>query len=182
MSYALGAQRRVSGTLSLQAGDFYNGTLTALGFSAARVSVLKQFSFEPTISVNRVDIPGSTFTTRLYRTRADYGFSPLMFASALLQYTSTDRAFSSNLRFRWEYRPGSELFVVYTDERDLTDPRDRAADAGARRQESRVRRQDQSAAAVLREDAMSCDDERRPDSRRRRWRRWPRRPRPRSQT
>ena len=34
---------------------------------------------------------------------------------------STARAtasFSSNLRFRWEYRPGSELFVVYTDERD----------------------------------------------------------------
>ena len=46
-----------------------------------------------------------------------------MFASALLQYTSSDRAFSSNLRFRWQYRPGSELFVVYTDERDLTDAR-----------------------------------------------------------
>ena len=41
-----------------------------------------------------------------------------MFVSALLQYSSADRAFSSNLRFRWEYRPGSELFVVYTDERD----------------------------------------------------------------
>jgi hypothetical protein len=123
VSYALGAQRRISGTVSLQAGDFYNGTLTALGFSAARVSVLKQFSFEPTISINRVDIPGSVVTTKLYRTRADYGFSPLMFMSALLQYTSTDRAFSSNLRFRWEYRSGSELFIVYTDERDLTDPR-----------------------------------------------------------
>ena len=84
---------------------------------------MKQFSFEPTLSLNRVEIPGSTVTTRLYRTRADYGFSPLMFATALLQYTSSDRAFSSNLRFRWEYRPGSELFVVYTDERDLTDPR-----------------------------------------------------------
>ena len=123
VSYALGAQRRVSGTLSVQSGNFYNGTLTAVGYSLARVSVMKQFSFEPTISINRVAIPGSTVTTRLYRTRADYGFSPLMFASALLQYTSTDRAFSSNLRFRWEYRPGSELFVVYTDERDLTDPR-----------------------------------------------------------
>jgi hypothetical protein len=123
LSYALGAQRPVSGTLSLQAGNFYNGTLTAVGYSAARVSVLKQFSFEPTISINRVEVPGSTVTTRLYRTRADYGFSPLMFASALLQYTSSDRAFSSNLRFRWEYRPGSELFIVYTDERDQTDPR-----------------------------------------------------------
>jgi hypothetical protein len=119
-SYAFGAQRRVSGTLSLQAGEFYNGTLTAVGFSTARVSVMKQFSFEPTISLNRFETDTATVTTRLYRTRADYAFSPLMFASALLQYSSSDRAFSSNLRFRWEYRPGSELFVVYTDEHDTT--------------------------------------------------------------
>jgi hypothetical protein len=53
----------------------------------------------------------------------DYGFSPLMFASALLQYNSADRAFSTNLRFRWEYAPGSELFLVYADERDMTEDR-----------------------------------------------------------
>jgi len=41
-----------------------------------------------------------------------------MFVSALVQYSSSDSSFSSNLRFRWEYLPGSELFVVYTDERD----------------------------------------------------------------
>jgi hypothetical protein len=35
-----------------------------------------------------------------------------------MQYNSGTRTFSSNVRFRWEYRPGSELFVVWTDERD----------------------------------------------------------------
>jgi hypothetical protein len=123
VSYALGAQRPVSGTVSVQAGNFYDGTLTSIGYSVARVSVLKQFSLEPTISLNRVETPTAIVTTKLFRTRADYGFSPLMFASALVQYSSSDNAFSSNLRFRWEYRPGSELFVVYTDERDTTDPR-----------------------------------------------------------
>jgi hypothetical protein len=44
-----------------------------------------------------------------------------MFASGLLQYNSADRAFSTNFRFRWEYAPGSELFLVYTDERNTTD-------------------------------------------------------------
>ena len=122
VSYAFGAQRPVSGTLALQAGGFYDGTLLSLGYSAARISLLKQFSLEPTISINRVETPTADVTTRLYRIRADYGFSPLMFASALLQYSSADRAYSTNLRFRWEYRPGSELFVVYTDERDMTDP------------------------------------------------------------
>jgi len=52
------------------------------------------------------------------RARADYGFSPLMFASALLQYNSGDNAVSANVRFRWEYRPGSELFLVYNEQRD----------------------------------------------------------------
>jgi hypothetical protein len=56
------------------------------------------------------------------RGRTDYGFSPRRFVSALLQYSSTDHVVSSNLRFRWEYRPGSELFVVYTDERNTISP------------------------------------------------------------
>ena len=59
----------------------------------------------------------------MLRGRTDYGFSPRRFVSALLQYRSTDHVVSSNLRFRWEYRPGSELFIVYTDERDTTDER-----------------------------------------------------------
>jgi hypothetical protein len=41
-----------------------------------------------------------------------------MFTSALLQYNSDAHSLSTNVRFRWEYLPGSELFVVYNDERD----------------------------------------------------------------
>jgi hypothetical protein len=44
--------------------------------------------------------------------------TPLMFASALVQYNSTTRRTGANVRLRWEYRPGSELFVVYNEERD----------------------------------------------------------------
>jgi hypothetical protein len=119
VSYQFGQQRRVSGTVSLQHGGFYDGTLTALTYTNARVAVTKQFSLEPSVSINRVDLPGGEFTTRLLRSRIDYAFTPRMFASALLQYGSSDRAFSSNLRFRWEYRPGSEFFLVWTDERDM---------------------------------------------------------------
>ena len=62
------------------------------------------------------------FTTTVLRARSDYAFSPRMFASGLVQYSSSDRIFSSNFRFRWESLPGSELFVVYTDERDTAYP------------------------------------------------------------
>ncbi len=118
LSYTFGAQRRVSGTLSLNAGEYYDGDITTLGYSTGRVSLTERLSLEPSFSVSKVDLPVGRFTTRVVRSRADYGFSARMFASALLQYSSTDRSFSSNLRYRWEYRPGSELFVVWTDERD----------------------------------------------------------------
>jgi hypothetical protein len=121
-AYAFGQQRRASGTLSFQFGDFYDGTIQAYSYTAARVSVLKQLSVEPTISLNRVDLPYGSFTTTLLRARSDYAFTPRRFVSALLQYNTADETFSSNLRFRWEYLPGSELFVVYTDERDTLVP------------------------------------------------------------
>ncbi len=125
LSYSLGQQRRVSGVLSAQTGGYYDGTLTAFAFSGGRVSVTKRFSLEPSLSLNRASLPAGSFTTKLVRARADYGFSPRMFVSAFVQYSSSDRSFSSNLRFRWEYRPGSELFFVFTDEHDTRPNADR---------------------------------------------------------
>ena len=121
-SYTLGAQRRVSGTVGVRAGNYYDGTIRSLSIgpgpmSSGRVSVFTRLSVEPTFVVTRISRPVGAFTTRLARARVDYGFSPLMFASALVQYNSQTARVSTNARFRWEYRPGSELFVVYNDER-----------------------------------------------------------------
>ena len=126
ISYSMGQQRRLSGHIGVQLGEYYNGTIRGLTFSQGRVSILKQLSVEPRVTLNRVALPTGSFTTRQFGARTDYGFSPRMFASALLQYSSTDKTFSSNMRFRWEYRPGSEFFVVWTDEQDTNplDPRD----------------------------------------------------------
>lgn len=118
VSYTLGQQRRFSGTVEVQAGEFFDGTLTAFTVRSARYAILEQFSVEPSVSINRIELPYGSFTQRLFRARTDYGFSPRMFLSALLQYNSADRTFSSNIRYRWEYIPGSELFVVWTDEHD----------------------------------------------------------------
>ena len=126
MSYNMGAQRRLSGTIGVQLGQYYNGTIKALTFSQGRYAILKQFSVEPRLSINRIELPTGNFTQKQVGARTDYGFSPRMFASALLQYSSVDRTFSSNVRFRWEYRPGSEFFVVWTDEQNTNPARSRA--------------------------------------------------------
>ena len=123
LGYLLGGQRRANGQLTVQFGQFFNGDLKALGFSSGRIEVLPQFSLEPSASVNRVELPQGSFTTTVLRTRANYSLTPRMFVSGLFQYGSDTETLSTNLRFRWEYSPGSELFVVYTDERTTVGPR-----------------------------------------------------------
>ncbi len=125
--YSMGQQRRFSGNVGVNIGQYYNGTIRSLTFSQGRYSFTKQLSVEPRVSINHIDIPSGAFTTKQVGLRSDFAFSPRMFAGALLQYSSADHTFSSNARFRWEYRPGSEFFVVWTDEHNTNplDPRDR---------------------------------------------------------
>lgn len=116
-SYVLGPQRRVSGTVSFARGGFYAGDRTDLGYRG-RLDLSTRLSIEPGLSVNRVDLPQGRFTAKLFSARSTLTFSPRMFVGALAQYNSTASTLSANVRFRWEYQPGSDLFVVYTDGRD----------------------------------------------------------------
>ena len=118
VSYGLGTQRLISGTLSLQRGEFFSGDITAVGYRRGRIEITRQFSISPGISINNIDLPQGRFTTKLATSRFTYTLTPRMFFSGLLQYNSSTNALSSNLRLRWEYQPGSELFVVYNDVRD----------------------------------------------------------------
>ena len=118
LSYSLGQQRQLSGTVTLQRGEFFNGRITAIGYRRGRVSVTPQFSFEPGVSINRIELPGGRFTAKLVTSRMTYTLTPRMFFSGLLQYNSSTDSLNTNVRLRWEYQPGSELFVVYNDVRD----------------------------------------------------------------
>lgn len=119
-SYTLGAQRKISGTVSLRVGDFWSGKNTALEFSGARIELSPQLSLEPAYSINKVELPEGDFETELGRLRVTYTLSPRMYVSGLVQYDSNANSFSTNLRFRWEWAPSSELFVVYSDDRNTS--------------------------------------------------------------
>ena len=120
-TYSLGLQRRPSGTLTVRAGEYFNGTIRSVGFSRARLSLTGRFSVEPSVSLNWIDTPLGAFRTDLVVARVNYSFTPRMFFSGLTQYNSASNTVSNNLRLRSEYSPGSELFVGYTEDRE-TDP------------------------------------------------------------
>jgi len=118
VGYNIGQQRLISANLSAEFGTFYNGHRTSLSAARGRVPITNQLSAEPTYSFNHVTLVQGEFITHLAGSRVTYSMTPLMFVSALIQYNSGINAVSTNARFRWEYRPGSELFVVYNEERN----------------------------------------------------------------
>ena len=118
-NYRFGPQRRITGWLNVSTGGFYSGTLTEVGYSG-RVELTPQLSLEPRISKNWVDLVEGSFTTTLLRLRATYALSSRSFVGALVQYNTSNSSLSTNVRFRWEYQPGSDVFLVYTDGRDTS--------------------------------------------------------------
>jgi hypothetical protein len=120
VGYRLGPQRPFAATLLAEYGPFYGGRRAALSVGSGRLNPTLRLSIEPTYSINRVSLPQGDFSATLAGSRVPYTVTALMFASALIQYNSSTDVISTNLRLRWEYRPGSELFVVYNDERYAT--------------------------------------------------------------
>jgi hypothetical protein len=116
--YDFGAQRKVSGSVALEHGAFYNGTRTSLSTSRGRVEITPQIIVEPGLTIDWVDLPEGHFVNKLVSARTSYALTPRMSTSALVQYNSSLSSLDTSLRFRWEYRPGSDFFIVYTDNRD----------------------------------------------------------------
>ena len=116
--YVMGPLRPISGRVSLRRGSYYDGEITSLGLSQGRISLGTQLSLEPSLSLNWIDLPQGYFGRHVLLTRAIYTLSPRAFFSGLVQYNAGSDTFSTNLRLRWEWAPGSELFLVYTEDRD----------------------------------------------------------------
>jgi hypothetical protein len=121
VSYNFGLQRPYSGRLGFQMGDYYTGERMSAGVTGARIEILPQLSLEPSLEFNWIDLPEGDFDQHVARARMSYSLNPRMYVSGLVQYSTGSDSFSTNLRFRWEWAPGSEIFVVYTEDRN-TEP------------------------------------------------------------
>ena len=121
VAYQAGPQRPISGNFAFQQGGFFSGTRREAVWRG-RVEVTTRFSLEPTLSMNWIDLPTGEYDTNLIASRVNYTLSPRSFLAAFLQYNTTANNLSTNVRFRWEYEPGSDLYVVYNSLRDTLAP------------------------------------------------------------
>jgi hypothetical protein len=106
--------------LSLQgngrASAFYGGTLTVFG-GTLNLAPSPQVALALGLNRNKVDLPSGGFTADLLSIRAGYSFSTQLSTNLLVQYNSLDDVFSTNFRLNFIHRPGSDLFLVLTEER-----------------------------------------------------------------
>jgi hypothetical protein len=115
--YQFGPQRFIPGFVSYRGGTFFDGTRYALDFNG-RIEISPKFSIEPTLGLYFVDMPQGEFDVQIVASRFNWTLSPRMLVATFVQYNSDVSALLSSVRFRWEYEPGSDFFVVYTDGRD----------------------------------------------------------------
>ena len=70
-SYEFGPQRRVSGTVSVGMGTFYDGRNAEVGYRGT-LEISSRFNLEPGVTFNFIDLPAGAVTTRLVSTRTTY--------------------------------------------------------------------------------------------------------------
>ena len=116
----LGTHRSFSGYFRYEFGDFFGGTRREVSYWG-RAEVNQRLSMEPNISLNWIEVPGGEVQAQVSSLRATYTVSPRSFLGALVQYNSAAQLMSANVRFRWEYSPGSDVFVVFSTNRDGDD-------------------------------------------------------------
>jgi hypothetical protein len=97
---------------------FYGGSLVSLG-GTLTLAPTPQVALDLGYTRNAVDVPfpNGVFTADISSVRASYSFSTRLTTNLLVQYNSLDREFSANVRVNFIHRPGSDLFLVFTENR-----------------------------------------------------------------
>jgi hypothetical protein len=89
---------------------FYDGdALTTRVTLIFRPSTL--FEINVGHEANAIDLPTGAVDIHLATTDAVVNFTPDMQVALQAQYDNISRNFALSTRYRWEYRPGNELFV-----------------------------------------------------------------------
>ncbi|MBI4476808.1 MAG: hypothetical protein HY654_06515, partial [Acidobacteria bacterium] len=123
--YLTNPSARVSGTIRVRTGGFYDGDFTGAEMTG-NVRVGSRFIGSAGYTRQNVDLPYGKFHTDLVPVRVSYSFTTLASLQALMQYNRQSSLLSSNIRLALLNRSGTGLFVVYNDRRETTsfDPRE----------------------------------------------------------
>ncbi len=113
LTYGSGQDKRFTYSFFQRFGTYYNGHLTE-----SRVQTnyrpSARFSASTTATWNRFDLKEGKFSVLLAGLQGNYSFSRFLTTSTLIQLnTANTQGMSANIRLRYNYRPDSDLYVIY---------------------------------------------------------------------
>jgi len=115
LTYGSRKDRRFTYNLAERFGSFYGGRLNE--FSAQsdyRANTKFSIGTSGTWDRFRLPLPNGSFSVVLASLQGNYSFNRFLTFTSLIQMdTSNTQAVSANLRLRYNYRPDSDLYIIY---------------------------------------------------------------------
>jgi hypothetical protein len=115
LTYGSGQDRKFTYNFFERFGGYYGGSLNEFRVRANyRPTAKFSISASETWDRFRLPLPNGNFSVVLASLQGNYSFSRFLTFTSLLQMdTSNAQAVSANLRLRYNYRPDSDLYVIY---------------------------------------------------------------------
>ena len=118
VSYRSSGERMISGTVGYSSGGFYDGNRTSVnGNLQFRPSHHLAFDFG--MQRNALELAGQDFSADLYSGRIRYAFSKKMFVMGFVQFNESTEELVSYLRLNVLHAPLSDIFVVFSERRNV---------------------------------------------------------------
>jgi hypothetical protein len=115
LTYGSGQDRRFTYNFFERFGGYYGGTLNEFRVRANyRPTAKFSISASETWDRFRLPLPNGNFSVVLASLQGNYSFNRFLTFTSLIQVdTSNNQAVSANVRLRYNYRPDSDLYIIY---------------------------------------------------------------------
>lgn len=115
LTYGSGQDRKFTYNFFERFGGYYGGTLNEFRIRANYRPIAKfSIAVSETWDRFRLPLPNGNFSVVLASLQGNYSFNRFLTFTSLVQMdTSNAQAVSANLRLRYNYRPDSDLYVIY---------------------------------------------------------------------
>jgi hypothetical protein len=116
LSAATDESKKFSGYFFTSIGDYFDGDRFTNSISL-KYRPSKYFKISSGLLREDVDLPAGSFDANLVTATIEYTMSAKAFINALLQWNDDLEEISTNIRFNYEYHPGSNIYLVYNETR-----------------------------------------------------------------
>ncbi len=118
VSYTASGERALSGNVRFSNGGFYDGDRTSIGGNL-QFRPSHHLAFDFGVQHNDLNLAGSEFTADLFSGRFRYAYNTKLFLMGFVQFNESTDELVSYLRLNVIHAPLSDIFLVFSERRNV---------------------------------------------------------------